>query len=71
MPGVPAGTSGTRTTALAAQAPSSSWPSAPMFHSRIRNASAQASPVRISGVDLTSVSEMTPTLPSDAPRMWT
>ena len=29
-----------------------------MFHSRIRNASAQARPVRISGVALTSVSEM-------------
>ena len=69
-PGVPAGTSGTSTTALAAHAPSSSWPSAPMFHSRIRNARAHARPVRISGVALTSVSEITPTLPSDAPRMW-
>ncbi len=70
-PGVPAGRSGARTTALAAQAPRSSWPSAPMFQSRIRKARAQARPVRMSGVDLTSVSEMTPTLPMDAPRMWT
>ena len=71
MPGVPAGSSGARTTALAAQAPSSSWPSAPMFQSRIRKASAQARPVRMSGVDLTSVSEIAPMLPRDAPTMWT
>ena len=65
------GASGNRTTALAPQAPSRNWPSAPMFQSRIRNASAQARPVRISGVALTSVSEMTPMLPNAALRMWT
>ena len=69
--GVPAGRSGTSTTALAAQAPSRSCPSAPMFHSRIRNASAHARPVRISGVALTSVSEMAPALPSEVPTIWT
>jgi hypothetical protein len=42
-----------------------------MFQSRIRKARAQARPVRISGVDLTSVSEMAPMLPSDEPTMWT
>ena len=67
--GVPAGRIGARTIALAPQAPSRNCPSAPMFHSRIRNASEQARPVRISGVALTSVSEMTPTLPNAAPRM--
>ena len=60
MAGVPAGRIGTRTTALAPQAPSRNWPSAPMFQRRIRKASAQARPVRISGVALTSVSQMTP-----------
>ena len=33
-----------------------------MFQSRIRKARAQARPVRMSGVDLTSVSEMAPML---------
>ena len=47
-----------------------SWPSAPMFQSRMRKASAQARPVRISGVALTSVSEKTPRLPNDASTMW-
>ena len=61
--GVPAGRSGARTTALAPQAPSRNWPSAPMFQSRIRKASEQARPVRISGVALTRVSEMTPDAP--------
>ena len=69
-PGVPTGTSGTRTTALAAHAPRRSCPSAPMFQSRMRKASAQARPVRISGVDLTSVSEIAPMLPSDESTMW-
>ena len=41
-----------------------------MFQSRIRKASAQARPVRISGVALTSVSDRTPMLPNDAFRMW-
>ncbi len=56
-----AGSSGTSTTAEAPQAPMNSCPSAPMFHRRIRNASAQASPVKMSGVALTSVSDSTPT----------
>ena len=67
--GVPAGTSGRNTTALAPHAPIRNWPSAPMFHSRIRKASAQARPVRISGVALTSVSEMTPDSPKAASNM--
>ena len=71
IPGVPAGRSGTRTTALPPQAPSRSWPSAPMFQSPIRKARAQASPVSMSGVALTSVSEMTPTLPKAALKMCT
>ncbi len=37
-PGVPAGSSGTRTTALAPHAPRRNWPSAPMFQRRIRKA---------------------------------
>jgi hypothetical protein len=41
-----------------------------MFHSRIRNASVQARPVRRSGVALASVSEMTPMLPNAALTMW-
>jgi hypothetical protein len=41
-----------------------------MFQSRIRNASAQASPVRISGVALTSVSDRAPMLPNEVDRMW-
>ena len=68
-PGVPAGTRGTRTTALAPHAPSRSCPSAPMFQRRIRKASAQASPVRMSGVAFTRVSERTPTLPKAALKM--
>ena len=68
--GVPAGTTGTRTIADAAQAPMSSWPSAPMFHRRIRKARAQARPVRMSGVAFTRVSERTPRLPNDERRMW-
>ena len=68
--GVPAGRIGARTTALAPHAPSRNWPSAPMFHSRIRNASAHARPVRISGVALTSVSDSTPMSPKAASMMW-
>ena len=68
--GVPAGSTGARTIALAPQAPSRNWPSAPMFQRRIRKASEQARPVRISGVALTSVSLMTPTLPNAALTMW-
>ncbi len=67
--GVPVGTMGTRTTAEAAQAPIRSWPSAPMFHRRMRKARAQARPVRMSGVAFTSVSERTPRLPNDDRRM--
>ena len=69
-PGVPAGRIGSSTTALAPHAPSRNWPSAPMFHSRIRNASEQARPVRMSGVAFTSVSDRTPTLPNAASAMW-
>ena len=68
--GVPGGTIGTRTTAEAPQAPIRNWPSAPMFQRRIRKARAQARPVRISGVALTSVSDRTPRLPNDDRRMW-
>ena len=39
----------------AAIAPTNSWPSAPMLYTRIRNATAAASPVRISGVAYVSV----------------
>ena len=53
--GVPAGRIGARTIALAPQAPSRNWPSAPMFQRRIRKASAHARPVRMSGVAATSV----------------
>ena len=68
--GVPAGRIGNRTTALAPQAPRRNWPSAPMFHSRIRKASEQARPVRMSGVALTSVSDQAPTLPNATSAMW-
>ncbi len=68
--GVPAGTIGMSTTADAPQAPMRNWPSAPMFQRRIRKARAQASPVRMSGVALTSVSERTPRLPKDERTMW-
>ena len=67
--GVPGGRIGSRTTALAPHAPSRNWPSAPMFHSRIRNANAQANPVRISGVAFTSVSDNTPMSPNAASMM--
>ena len=70
MAGVPAGSTGASTIALAPHAPSRNWPSAPMFQSRIRKASEQARPVRMSGVALTSVSLMTPTLPNAATTMW-
>src|SRR5450756_3217686 len=69
--GVPGGTIGMSTTADAPQAPIRNWPSAPMFHRRIRKARAQARPVRISGVAMTSVSDRTPRLPKDERRMWT
>ena len=62
--GASGGRTGARTIAAAPQAPISSWPSAPMFQSRIRKASAQASPARMSGVAVTSVSDMTPTSPN-------
>ena len=42
--------------ATAASAPAYSWPSAPMLYSRARNATAAASPVRISGVARVKVS---------------
>ena len=64
--GVSAGRSGNSTTALAPHAPRKNWPSAPMFHSRMRNANAQARPTRISGVALTNVSLKTPRLPNAA-----
>ena len=67
--GVPAGSSGKSTTALAPQAPSRNCPSAPMFQSRIRKAIEQARPVRMSGVAFTRVSLITPTLPNAASRM--
>ena len=44
-------------TPVAAQAPSSSCPSAPTFHSRARKATAQPSPHKSSGVALTVVSD--------------
>ncbi len=68
--GVPAGRMGMSTTAPAPHAPRRNCPSAPMFQSRIRKARAHASPVRIKGVALTSVSEMTPISPNAASKMW-
>ena len=61
----PPGSQPTSTTAEAPQAPIISWPSAPMFQRRMRKATEQARPVKMSGVALTRVSESTPTLPSD------
>jgi hypothetical protein len=51
---------------LAPSAPIKNCPSAPMFHRRIRKATEQARPTRMSGVALTRVSEMTPALPNEA-----
>jgi hypothetical protein len=68
--GVSGGSKGVKTTALAAKAPMKSCPSAPIFHSFIRKATVQASPVRMMGVALTSVSENTPVLPKEALAMW-
>ena len=65
-PGCSAGRMGSSTTALAPQAPMKNCPSAPMFQSFMRNASAHARPTRISGVAFTSVSLKTPTLPNAA-----
>ena len=67
---VPSGSQPTSTMALAPQAPIMSWPSAPMFHRRMRKATEHARPVKIRGVALTSVSESTPTLPSEERTMW-
>src|SRR6185437_10697798 len=47
-----------RPTAAAAAAPMSSWPSAPMFHTPARNATATARPVNTSGVARTSVDDV-------------
>jgi hypothetical protein len=66
---VSGGRIGINTTALAPNAPMKNCPSAPMFHSFIRNATEQARPTRISGVALTMVSEKTPRLPNDAEAM--
>ncbi len=62
--------SGSSTTALAPHAPMKNCPSAPMFHSRMRNASVHARPTRISGVAFTSVSEKTSIPPNDERAIW-
>src|SRR5450759_2878937 len=67
--GALSGSRGMRTTALAPNAPINSWPSAPIFHRRMRKARAQARPTRINGVAITKVSEKTPRLPNDASAM--
>src|SRR5688572_23041203 len=71
MAGGPAGRIGASTMALAPQAPSRNCPSAPILQSRILKARAHASPVRIRGVALTSVSDRTPMSPNAASKMWT
>ena len=67
--GVLAGRMGSSTTALAPHAPRKNCPSAPMFQSFMRKASAQARPTRISGVAFTMVSLNTPRLPNAASTM--
>src|SRR5512145_2101835 len=64
-----AGTIGASTTALAPQAPMMNCPSAPMFHSFMRNAIEQASAVRRIGVAFTIVSDNTPISPNEARAM--
>ena len=48
--------------AAASTAPIINWPSAPMFHTFMRNVMAAASPVSSSGVAATSVLEKAPGL---------
>src|SRR5690242_5874073 len=57
--------------ALAPQAPIMNCPSAPMFHNFMRNATEQASDVRIIGVALTIVSDNTPMSPKEAEAICT
>src|SRR5919108_2923976 len=68
--GESAGRTGASTMALAPQAPMMNCPSAPMFHSFMRNAIEQASAVRMIGVAFTIVSDKTPMSPKEASAMW-
>ena len=60
------GSRGIKTTALAPKAPMKNWPSAPIFHNRMRKAREHARPTSIKGVAFTNVSEKTPILPTEA-----